>query len=88
MTDSVFRDLKKLQFMDNSTEKDPLNPNISSNSDPPPIDTHMGSNTLDVPFTPQQRSFLLSILGLRDSHVTMGKPSTPCEAVTPASIQT
>lgn len=62
MTDSIFRDPKKLQFIDTSKEKDTLNPNLLDNSDPTLATNYTGNNELDIPFTP--RSFLMSNLGI------------------------
>lgn len=54
-------------------DKNTINPDTHDNSslqqitdhfDPTPATTHTGSHMLDVPFTPQQKFFLMSILGL------------------------
>lgn len=61
-----------------------LNPDTSAELDPPSATTDTGSNILDVPLTPQQRSFLMSILGLGDSNTKL----QPRELATHATIQT
>lgn len=86
MTDSVFWRPQKLQVMETTKDKNPNDLNAQDNpsfghttdtSNLTPAIIHTRSNMLDVPFTPQQRSFLMSILGLGGQEVATREPSTP-----------
>lgn len=48
------------------------NPNMSAALDQQPANTQTESRTSDIPFTPQQKAYLMTILGIRDSQSIPG----------------